>query len=147
MRSVLTLFGPRLKAKQITVKEECDAGAVSKCFADEMRQVFANLVSNALDATQPGGLLRIRVKKIHSWGGSLMDGVKVIVADTGSGIPETVQEHIFEPFVSTKGITGIGLGLWVSDGIIRKHGGHLKVRTRVGEFEHGTGNRALFLPS
>ena len=146
MRSVLTLFGPRLQAKQITVREDCDPKAVFKCFADEMRQVFANLVSNALDATQPGGLLRIRIKKIHSWGDSLMDGVKVIVADTGSGIPETVQEHIFEPFVSTKGITGIGLGLWVSDGIIRKHGGRLSVRTRVGEYRHGT-VMALFLPS
>jgi PAS domain S-box-containing protein len=146
MRSVLSLFGPRLRAKQISVKDECNPKAVVKCFADEMRQVFANLVSNALDATRPGGVLRIRVRKTRSWGSNSREGIKVIVADTGSGIPRSVQEHMFEPFVSTKEATGIGLGLWVSEGIIRKHGGDIKVRSRLGESSHGT-VMALFLPS
>jgi signal transduction histidine kinase len=137
MRSVLDLFGPRLKAKGVAVKEECDPTAVVKCFADEMRQVFANLVSNSLDATGPGGVLRIRIKKTHAWKRNLRNGVKVVVADTGSGISKTVHEHMFEPFVSTKDATGIGLGLWVSDGIIRK---------RLGEFKHGT-VMTLFLPT
>jgi PAS domain S-box-containing protein len=146
MRSVLSLFGPRLKARQISVKVECDPKAVVNCFADEMRQVFANLVSNALDATQPGGALRIRIKKTHSWGSSVRDGVKVIVADTGSGIPYSVREQMFEPFVSTKEATGIGLGLWVSSGIIRKHGGDIKFRSRSWGARHGT-VMALFLPA
>ena len=145
MRSVLSLFGPRLKARQISVVEECDGKAVVKCFADEMRQVFANFVSNALDATQPGGVLRIRIRKTYSWGG-LRDGVRVIVADTGCGIPKSVREQLFEPFVSTKEATGIGLGLWVSNGIIRKHGGVIRFRSRLGESKHGT-VVALFLPT
>jgi PAS domain S-box-containing protein len=146
MRSVLTLFGRRLKAKQILVSEEWDQQALLKCFADEMRQVFANLVSNALDATQAGGALRIRIRKTRSWRSGSEEGVKVIVADTGSGIPRSVQEHLFEPFVSTKEATGIGLGLWVSEGIIRKHGGSIMVRSKSGEARHGT-VIALFLPS
>jgi signal transduction histidine kinase len=111
-----------------------------------MRQVFANLVSNALDATQAGGALRIRIRKTRSWRSGSEEGVKVIVADTGSGIPRSVQEHLFEPFVSTKEATGIGLGLWVSEGIIRKHGGSIMVRSKSGEARHGT-VIALFLPS
>jgi signal transduction histidine kinase len=146
MRSVLSLFGPRLKARQISVEEECDGKAIVNCFADEMRQVFANLVSNALDATQPDGVLRIRIRKTHSWGCSLRDGVRVIVADTGCGIPKSVREQLFEPFVSTKEATGIGLGLWVSNGIIRKHGGVIRFRSRLGEPKHGT-VVALFLPT
>ena len=111
MRSVLTLFGPRLKAKEITLEEECDAKARLNCFADEMRQAFANLVSNALDSTGSGGLIRIRIRKTRSSAGSLREGIKVIVADNGTGIPKGVQEHLFEPFVTTKEATGIGLGL------------------------------------
>ena len=146
MRSVLALFGPRLKAKQISVKEECDPKALVRCFADEMRQVFANLISNALDATQPGGAVRIRIKKTQSSDGDLRNGVKIVVADTGCGIPESIRERMFEPFVSTKEATGIGLGLWVSHGIIMKHGGSIKVWSKVGQFDHGT-VVAVFLPS
>ncbi len=61
-------------------------------------------------------------------------------------MPERIREPMFEPFVSTKEATGIGLGLWVSPGIIMKHGGSIKVRSKVGHSHHGT-VVAVFLPS
>jgi signal transduction histidine kinase len=115
------------------------------CFGDEVRQVIANLVSNAVDATAEGGSVRVRVRKA---GGCTQDGspgVTIVVADTGHGIPPEVMAHIFEPFVSTKEATGIGLGLWVSDGIIRKHGGKIRVRSRADMRPTGTVFR-IFLP-
>jgi PAS domain S-box-containing protein len=140
--SVLALFKGRLASKQIKVKEECERGALATCFGDEIRQVVANLVSNAMDATAEG-VIRLRVRVTGSWTrGMWMQGVKIVVADTGCGIPEAVVGHIFEPFVTTKEATGIGLGLWVSDGIVRKHGGWIRVRST------GAGTVfAIFLPA
>lgn len=59
------------------------------------------------------------------------------VADTGEGIDRRIMEHLFEPFQTTKELSGTGLGLWVSKGIIEKHGGCIRVRTRRG-LRHGT---------
>jgi signal transduction histidine kinase len=72
--------------------------------------------------------------------------VKVVVADTGHGIPPAVLGRIFEPFVSTKEATGIGLGLWVSDGIVRKHGGAIRVRSNAGIQPSGT-VFTIFIPT
>jgi PAS domain S-box-containing protein len=138
MESVLGLFAPRMNARQITIEKELAPGANFHCLEDELRQVFANLVSNSLDATADGGRIRVRVRK------SSGDRVQIIVADTGSGIPAAVVERIFEPFFSTKDATGIGLGLWVSDGIIRKHKGRIRVRTSQDSLRHGTIMSVIF---
>jgi PAS domain S-box-containing protein len=140
VESVMVLFGRRLADKNIQVESKCERGSSLTCFADEVRQVIANLISNALDATGAGGRIRVRVKSTQS-----PAGVRIVVADTGHGIEPRVLQHIFEAFVSTKGDTGIGLGLWVSDGIVRKHGGQIKVRSRHGGRYAGTTFR-LFLP-
>jgi PAS domain S-box-containing protein len=142
MQSVLMLFGPRFRSRQIEIESECEPGASVCCFEDELRQVFANLVSNSLDATADQGRLRIRVRNL-----TVDDepGVRVTVADTGCGIPREIRQRIFEPFFSTKDTTGIGLGLWVSDGVIRKHSARLSLRSRTGPEDHGT-VFSLFFP-
>jgi len=144
--SVLALFGQRLANKNIRVKAECERGAVAICLGDEMRQVIANIVSNAMDAMPNGGSLRVRVKRTRSWAKERPDGVKIVVADSGHGISPAVRERIFEPFVSTKEATGIGLGLWVSHGIVRKHAGAIRVRSRVKDQPSGT-VFAVFIPA
>jgi PAS domain S-box-containing protein len=136
--SVLELFGHRLANKNIEVKFECRRGTFVNCFADEIRQLVANLVSNSLDATSEGGKVRVRVSSARTWTNGRPEGAKIIVADTGHGIPSEIRERIFEPFVSTKSETGIGLGLWVSEGIVRKHGGKIRVRTRSTPQPSGT---------
>ena len=142
MQSVLTLFRPRFTSRQVEVVTECEAGVRLWCFEDELRQVFANLVSNALDAVGDRGRLRIRIRR--GWANGVA-GVRVTVADNGSGIPAAIRKRIFEPFFSTKETTGIGLGLWVSDGVIRKHGGRLRFRSSTARNEHGTAF-LLFFP-
>jgi PAS domain S-box-containing protein len=144
--SVLALFRQRLASKNIRVNAQCERGSVVTCFADELRQVIANVVGNAMDAMPNGGSLRIRVRKTGAWAEHRPDGVKLVVADSGHGIPPTVLERIFEPFVSTKEDTGIGLGLWVSHGIVRKHGGTIRVRSKAAAHPTGT-VFSVFIPS
>jgi PAS domain S-box-containing protein len=138
MASVLTLFGPRLMARRIEVSRDLERGAEILCFEDELRQVFANLISNSLDATAEREHIRVRVRRVFG-------GIRVTVADTGCGIPAQVRKRIFEPFFSTKDNTGIGLGLWVSDGILRKHQGRFTLRSSTEAERHGTAI-SIFLP-
>jgi len=142
MHSVLMLFGPRFRSRQIEIESECEPEARVCCFEDELRQVFANLVSNSLDATGDQGRLRIRIRNVLVQN---EPGVRVTVADSGCGIPREIRQRIFEPFFSTKDTTGIGLGLWVSDGVIRKHSARMQLRSRTGSAHHGT-VFSLFFP-
>jgi signal transduction histidine kinase len=107
-----------------------------KVLEGEIRQVINNLVRNALDAMSSGGCLRIRLHPQRD-SYSSVEGVRLTVADTGEGIQPEMQEHLFEAFQTTKELTGTGLGLWVSKGIVEKHGGRIRTRTRRGD-GHGT---------
>ena len=104
----------------------------------ELRQVLSNLVANSLDACTTGDAICVRVRPA-------MDGVRIMVADTGCGIHPENLDRIFEPFFTTKKDTGTGLGLWVSRELIEKHGGQLAVRSSVTGRRTGT-VFSLFLP-
>jgi PAS domain S-box-containing protein len=94
--------------------------------ADQMEQVLLNLVLNALDAMPKGGRLQVSTSRT-----SEPVGVSIEFADSGVGIAEDVLPHIFEPFYSTKS-KGLGLGLFVTESIVRRHGGHIEVESEVG---------------
>lgn len=97
--------------------------------AGELRQVILNLIGNALDASSHGGRLKIRVSNTREHSNGARPGVRLTVADTGSGISPVMKRTLFEPFVSTKGDTGTGLGLWISSEIVRRHNGKIQVRS------------------
>jgi PAS domain S-box-containing protein len=128
--SVLSLHHGRLRNFGIQVQKEYDASIDFYCFAGELRQVFANLVGNAIDAMPDGGKLCIRARRSRDWSHPERAGVRFQIADTGSGMPPEVKKHIFEAFFTTKEVTGTGLGLWVSSEIVVKHGGLMRVRSR-----------------
>ncbi len=141
IETVLTLLDSRLHRAGITVVREFRAKASVMAQAGEIRQVIVNLVGNAMDAMVAGGRLILRTAPaLNPKTGA--PGIALTVADTGSGMDEATQARIFEPFFSTKGITGTGLGLWISQEIVGKHEGTLRVRSRVGA---GTVFR-MFLP-
>ncbi len=134
IQSVLVLYEARIRDHGVEVA--CDFGNTPQllAFDGEIRQVLANLVGNAIDAMigkQGARGLLLRTRAGHVWPGG-EPGVAIVVVDQGTGIPGSVLRRIFEPFFSTKGITGTGLGLWVSHEIVEKHGGSLRVRTREG---------------
>jgi signal transduction histidine kinase len=123
LKEVVELYLPRLHEKRLTIRTEHKKVPPITAYPGEIRQVFANLVGNAIEATPHGGHLRVRVNA--SPGGA----VCVLVADTGPGIPRENLARIFEPFFTTKGEKGTGLGLWISRDLVTKHGGQIKVRS------------------
>ncbi len=128
LRSVLVLHQGKIHAASIHVEHRIDDEAMLFGYTGELRQLFANLVGNAIDAMSGGGMLCLRVRKGSRLGKS---GIWITVADTGTGMPESVRRRIFEPFFTTKEATGTGLGLWVSTEIMEKHGGTIQVRSRA----------------
>jgi PAS domain S-box-containing protein len=95
--------------------------------SDQMRQVFLNLVLNALDALPKGGKLEVNTARTGQ-----PAGVSIVFADNGSGIAPDVVSHLFDPFFSTKP-QGLGLGLFTSRRIVEEHGGHVDVVSQVGK--------------
>ena len=115
-------------------------------FADEIRQVIDNLLVNAVEATPRGGRLTVGLRHGRSWKNRSELGARLTIADTGCGIPESDRSKVFEPFFTTKAEKGNGLGLWVVQGIVEKHGGDIKVRSSDAPAKSGT-VIAIFWPS
>jgi signal transduction histidine kinase len=130
VNDVLSLYQRKLDARQIRVVRSMESVTVEG-IAGELRQVMANLLSNALDAMEPNGVLAIEVRPEN-------DEVRVTISDTGPGIATPLLGHIFEPFFTTKKDAGTGLGLWVSKGIVEKHHGRLEVVSSQKDEDHGT---------
>jgi signal transduction histidine kinase len=136
LRTVMALYTGRTLVRNIDIDLKLAVTPRVKVLEGEIRQVINNLVRNALDAMNTGGRLRIRLHPQRDWSSSV-EGVRLTVADTGEGIKLEMQQHLFEAFQTTKELTGTGLGLWVSKGIVEKHGGRIRTRTRRGD-GHGT---------
>jgi PAS domain S-box-containing protein len=130
VNDVVSLYQRKLDARQIRVTRNMES-VIVEGVAGELRQVVANLLSNALDAMEPYGVLAMEVR-------SQRDQVRLSISDTGHGIATPLLDHIFEPFFTTKKDGGTGLGLWVSKGIVEKHQGRLDVVSSQKEEDHGT---------
>jgi PAS domain S-box-containing protein len=122
IESVLRLYENKLKSKSIAVEIEPSDCPPVHALQGEIKQLIANLVSNAADAVAPGGKIRISMAPVKQG-----NGVEVTIADNGPGVPEKNKAHIFEPFFTTKEDVGTGLGLWVSKEIAERHGGKIEL--------------------
>ena len=142
--SVLSIHHRRILSASVRTHKRLRAAQPLNCFEGEIRQVLNNLIGNAIDAMHQGGDLCIRSREGTHWP-TRRRGLIVTVADTGSGIRRENLEKIFEPFFSTKGSGGTGLGLWLSHEIVQRHQGVLRVRSSQRADRHGT-VFALFLP-
>ncbi len=129
--SVLSLYQGRFNSLNIHVERKYDSDLDLFCFAGEIRQVFANLVGNSIDASTTGGQLLVRAHRSRNWKNPQQTGVRFTTADTGAGMDAEARKRAFEAFFTTKEVTGTGLGLWVSSEIINKHHGTIQVRSRI----------------
>ena len=132
IEDTLLLLGRQLQRSNIEVQQEFGNISTAVLSSDQLRQVFSNLVINAKDSMPTGGKLRIRTRQILTSDG-LHGWIRLLIADTGTGIPRELTHSIFEPFVTTKGEKGTGLGLWIVKGIIGNHGGKISVRSKLGK--------------
>jgi len=127
VESVLRIHSNKFNTKNITVQRDFAECPPIYGLAGELKQVMANLISNAADAVAIGGTIRVGLECLETPRGQF---VHVTVEDDGPGIAEKHRAHIFEPFFTTKKDVGTGLGLWVSKEIVDRHGGTIQVASR-----------------
>lgn len=122
LESVLRLYENKLKSKSIAVEMDLADCPPVHALQGEIKQLMANLISNAADAVGPRGQIRISMAPAEQG-----NGVEIKIADNGPGVAEKNRAHIFEPFFTTKEDVGTGLGLWVSKEIAERHGGKIEL--------------------
>ncbi|HEY0794904.1 MAG TPA: CHASE3 domain-containing protein [Acidisarcina sp.] len=121
VESVLLLLERKIEQQQVTIQRQLSVVTIQG-FPAELRQVFTNLILNAVDAAGAGGsiMINLQPETVREEPGALIE-----IFDTGPGIKPEIEKSLFQPFFTTKGDKGTGLGLWVSLGIVQKHGGTL----------------------
>ncbi|ACO32391.1 MULTISPECIES: ATP-binding protein [Acidobacterium] len=125
-QGVLLLLERRAMQQNITVEQNYEGHCRIEGFPAELRQVMTNVLVNAMDAAGPGGRIQVRIEdqSAEELRGS---GVLIRVVDSGPGLSGDTGNRLFKPFFTTKGEAGTGLGLWVSLGIVQKHGGSIRI--------------------
>ncbi|HEU4635631.1 MAG TPA: ATP-binding protein, partial [Edaphobacter sp.] len=142
--SSLTVYTRRIANSSVKVVKGPYSKRTLLCYEGEIRQVLNNLIGNAIDAMATGGTLFLRSHEVTDWRNGSR-GIRLTVADNGSGISPQALSHIFEPFFTTKGAVGTGLGLWVTREIIERHKGRIRVWSSQAPHRHGT-VFTIFLP-
>jgi len=141
----LTIFQGRILNSDMSLSRRDRAVSPLLCFDGEIRQVLNNLIGNAIDAlSAQGGQLFLRTRD-SSDKKTGRDGLVFTIADTGPGMTRETSLRIFEAFFTTKGLSGTGLGLWISRDIVERHKGSLRVRSSQRANSHGT-IFTVFLP-
>src|SRR5438874_1225512 len=143
--NVLKLYSPAIRSGKFVIEKLYDSEGVIRDFPSEITQVFSNLVANALEALSPEGTLKLHVLVSRNWRNPTRRGVRVFIADNGPGVSRENRRRLFEPFFTTRGEKGTGLGLWVTSGIVEKHGGWIRVRSSTQRGRSGT-CFAVFFP-
>jgi PAS domain S-box-containing protein len=128
LNDVLELQDRVLHSTHISVQRKYTQSPVVQGFPVELRQVFLNLVGNAIQAMPGGGDLRVYVREATDWPRQRR-GTAISIVDTGIGIRPEDSKRLFQPFFSTKSTKGTGLGLWISKGIVQKYDGNLICRS------------------
>jgi PAS domain S-box-containing protein len=145
--NVFSLYGRKLRALGIAVETRYETDILVNAFPGELRQVFSNVIVNAVDALEKSGdKLCIHVFSSLDWTNLAQRGLRITISDNGSGIPVEKRKQIFEPFYTTKGNKGTGIGLWVSLGIVQKYGGTMRFRSVATQGRSGT-TFSVFLPA
>ncbi len=142
LESILLLMDRRFVALGVTIESDLAPDLIIHGFPAELRQVFTNLLTNAAEASGPQTIIRLR--SVTCPAGVAADGLRrdsgvlITITDQGPGIAEEIKASLFQPFHTTKGERGTGLGLWVSRGIVNKHGGTLELDSNYDPVHHGT---------
>ncbi|HEV2963792.1 MAG TPA: HAMP domain-containing sensor histidine kinase [Candidatus Angelobacter sp.] len=146
LRSVLDFYKSRFESHGVVVNTSyCPNGNLS-VYPQQLRQTFTNLLLNAAEATPEGGRIYARISVAHEWRGNKRCGLRLTVADSGCGIAATDLPRIWDPFYTTKGATGTGIGLPLVKNTVQKHDGVLRVRSSTKPGRSGT-VFTIFLPT
>ncbi|HEX4006798.1 MAG TPA: ATP-binding protein [Acidobacteriaceae bacterium] len=139
---VVKLFEKSAASRRVRVVCDCQAALAIYGFPGQLRQVFGNLLRNAMEAARPDSDVTVRVRPVRRAGRA---GTRVTIHDHGRGIAKDVQKRMFDPFFTTKELRGSGLGLWVSNSLVMKHKGTIRFRSSTRTESSGT-TFEVFLP-
>jgi signal transduction histidine kinase len=145
LKDVFELFAMRMRSNKIKMERRYEFAGDVNGFPVELRQLAANLVSNAIEAVGHKGRIYIHLRPWREMATPERLGVRMVIADDGPGIKPELRKWIFEPFFTTKAEKGTGLGLWVVKGIVAKHQGSIRMRSRTAPGCSGT-LFSVFLP-
>lgn len=125
---VLAIYERKLKLKNLTIETQIEASLTIYTIKGELKQILSNLIANAIDASHEEDVILLRARTAVD-SRSHRNGVRIIVADHGSGISKEAKKNIFVPFFTTKQNVGTGLGLWITKDLIEKRGGRIRFRS------------------
>jgi signal transduction histidine kinase len=132
-QDVLLLYERKVRTKQIETRVACDPSLTIFAKHGELKQVLSNLTANAIDASARGGTIWLRAQRTRDWSNGMHLGIRITLADNGSGMTPQVKRRIFVPFFTTKPSVGTGIGLWVTKCLVEQQGGHLQFRSQQGQ--------------
>jgi two-component system, NtrC family, sensor kinase len=135
--SVVDLLQAKQISKRAIIDKQCEEQLQMTAFQGELRQVVSNLLMNSLDAIAEGGKISLRATMSNGFQGE-RHCIRITISDNGKGMSDKILGGIFQPFFTTKGSLGNGLGLWVSKQIVEKHGGSIQVRSLTNGQRQGT---------
>jgi signal transduction histidine kinase len=145
LRSVLNFYKSRFDAQKISIHTRYRKGGQLSGYPHQLRQMCANLLLNAADAMPNGGKMYARVAPAHEWKGNHKPGLRLTFADSGSGIAAKNLARMWDPFFTTKGAAGNGIGLSLVKNTVQKHHGVLRVRSS-NRADHSGTVFSIFLP-
>jgi PAS domain S-box-containing protein len=129
IQDVLTVYDRRFKYKDLRVECALEPDLTAWTLQGEFKQIVSNLIANSIDASREGGKILIRARNSREFR-SGQAGVRITIADYGTGISEKDKARLFSPFFTTKQEVGTGLGLWITKDLLEKKGGHIRFRSR-----------------
>lgn len=146
VEETLRMMRPKLYLSKVDVRVETRSNSTFYCSPSEVQQILTNIINNAAEAIVTPGRIRIRITDSYDWRTRSVRGVRITIADTGSGMSPHTLRKLHEPFFTTKQGTGTGLGMWVVRELLDKHHATLSVSTSSGSRHHGT-VMSLFFPA
>jgi PAS domain S-box-containing protein len=146
IQPLVAVFEPKARNKSIDFRLEIRQDPDINAIESEIRQVVANLLNNSIEAIAGAGTIRVRISAARSGNQASLSGVRLTIADSGRGISPDHRPKLFEPFFTANKDVGTGLGLWISKGIVERHGGTIRFKSRIIPGRSGT-VFTVFLPS
>jgi signal transduction histidine kinase len=140
---VLQFYRRQIDLEHINIVRRYAVNSLAEGYIGEVRQIISNLLANALDAVSHNGTIIVRTRRVKNVRG--VEGVSYLVCDTGHGIAPQHRNKVLQPFFTTKGEKGTGLGLWIVDEILGRRGGRISIRSSTQLGRSGTCFR-IFLP-
>ncbi len=146
VEELLALYSRKMRDAKLDVVRQYKTEESVVVFPGEMRQVLSNLVTNAIEASPAGSKIVVRISAGRQWSDEGIHGVRIVVADQGHGISAEARRNLGQLFYTTKGQRGTGMGLWVSNAIVKRYGGNIQIYSSTREGRQGSAF-SIFIPT